>query len=246
MHQLVSVSISLPLLLCYPSKLFPVITPHARNTVIPWNAKWKAYQLIWESLFMQARCEAGALQLMRLLHLHVWVAQVPLADGSLPLSTRLFLFPAQQAGSLWERRGVHDEGTHRMCEIIKLSPPLESQRGTAPVVRLWMRCRALAQGLLLNPGWGHQAAWGTQVTLELTSPLRTSLYSYGLIYFVTATWKIKKSTRDVVKRVFPNYIKMLISRVVLGSLQELQEGHWRKKCFSNIYICWKLSNWVTD
>lgn len=161
MHQLVSESISLPLLLCYPSKLFPVITPHARSTVIPWNAKWKAYQLVWESFFMQARCEAGALQLTRLLHLRVWVAQVPLAGRSLPLSTWLFLFPAQHAGSLWEIGGVHDEGTHRMCEIINLSPPLESQRGTAPVGRLWMRCWALAQGCLLSPGWGHQAAWGT-------------------------------------------------------------------------------------
>lgn len=87
--------------------------------------------------------------------------------------------------------GVHDEGTHRMCEIIKLSPPLEAQRGTASVVRLWMQRRALAQGFLLKPVWGHQDVWGTQGTLELKSPLKTSLYSYALIYFVTVTQNIK-------------------------------------------------------
>lgn len=160
MHQLASVSISLPLLLCHPSKLFPVITPHARNTVTPWNAKWKAYQLIWECLFMQARCEAGALQLMR----PSWEAQEPLADRSLPLPTRLFLFPAQQAGSLWEIGGVHDEGTHRMWEIIKLSPPLEAQlqsRGLGCGAELWLKDSSPAWDGVTGLPEEHRTHWNS-------------------------------------------------------------------------------------
>lgn len=70
---------------------------------------------------------------------------------------------------------MHDEVIYRACEIIKLLPALESQRGIAPAVELRIRCQALPRGFLLNPGWGHQAAQETQVTLQYTSasPLRT-------------------------------------------------------------------------
>lgn len=69
---------------------------------------------------------------------------------------------------------MHGEAIYRPCEIMKLLPALESQRGMAPVVELWIRCRDLPQGFLLNPGWGHL---GTQITLEykLVTTLRTAV-----------------------------------------------------------------------
>lgn len=97
----------------------------------------------------------------------------------------LFPFSCSAGREFMRNRGC---AWWRHAQNVWNNKPLTSTRGPAPVVRLWMRCRAPAQGFLLSPGWGHHAAWGT---LELKSPLKTSLFSYGLIYFVTATQKTK-------------------------------------------------------
>lgn len=145
----------LSLLLCYPSKLLlwlhhtPEPQPYlemltARPSSWPGNAQWCRL------------CEQGCEHSWWGCGTCVWAAQAPLADTSLPLPTQIFLFPAQQAGSLWEIGGMPDEGTHRMCEMINLSPPLEAQLlawGSGCGAKLWLKGSCSTQdGVTQLPG----------------------------------------------------------------------------------------------